>query len=199
MTSEPSGVLGPITVVLADANVLYSRVLRDYLVYAADEGAIAIRWSRAILIEAVEHLQVNNSTFDAEHGRLLIRLLNDAYPHAEVKPTAAARRKVNQLDMPDEDDRHVLAAAVSARAEVLCTNNVKDFPPEAMASVGIELLTADALLSRLVTMHPSRMRDAHLTTVASLIGATDESTIAALRRAKATQTADLMEALLKKS
>ena len=101
--------------------------------------------------------------------------------------------------MPDEDDRHVLAAAVSARAEVLCTNNVKDFPPEAMASVGIELLTADALLSRLVTMHPSRMRDAHLTTVASLIGATDESTIAALRRAKAAQTADLMEALLKMS
>ena len=198
MTSEPSGVLGPITVVLADANVLYSRVLRDYLVYAADEGAIAIRWSRAILIEAVEHLQVNNSTFDAEHGRLLIRLLNDAYPHADVKPTAAARRKVNQLDMPDEDDRHVLAAAVSARAEVLCTNNVKDFPPQAMASVGIELLTADTLLSRLVTMHPARMRDAHRTTVASLTGATDRSTIAALGRAKATQTADLMEALLKK-
>lgn len=198
MTSEPSGVLGPITVVLADANVLYSRVLRDYLVYAADEGAIAIRWSRAILIEAVEHLQVNNSTFDAEHGRLLIRLLNDAYPHAEVKPTAAARRKVNQLDMPDEDDRHVLAAAVSARAGALCTSNVKDFPPQAMASVGIELLTADTLLSRLVTMHPARMRDAHRTTVASLTGATDRSTIAALRRAKATQTADLMEALLKK-
>jgi len=199
VTSEPSGVLGPITVVLADANVLYSRVLRDYLVYAADEGAIAIRWSRAILIEAVEHLQVNNSTFDAEHGRLLIRLLNDAYPHAEVKPTAAARRKVNQLDMPDEDDRHVLAAAVSARAEVLCTSNVKDFPPQAMASVGIELLTADALLSRLVTMYPPRMRDAHRTAVAGLTGATDRSTIAALRRAKAAQTADLMEALLKRT
>lgn len=67
-------------------------------------------------------------------------------------------------------DANVLAAAVSARAEVLCTNNVKDFPPEAMASAGVELLTADALLSRLVTMHPSRMRDAHRTTVASLIG-----------------------------
>lgn len=115
--------------------------------YVADEGVIAIRWSRAILTEAVEHLQANNSTFDDEQADLLIRLLNAAYPHAEVKPTATARRKVNKLDMPDEDDRHVLAAAVSARAEVLCTNNVKDFPPEAMASVGIELLTADALLS----------------------------------------------------
>lgn len=199
MTSEAPEFLGSITVVLADANVLYSRVLRDYLVYAADEGAIAIRWSRAILSEVVEHLRVNNSTFDAEQAALLIRLLNDAYPHAEVKPTAAARRKVNQLDMPDDDDRHVLAAAVSAGADILCTNNIKDFPPEAMDHVRIELLTADALLSRLATLHPSKMLAAHRTTVASLAGATGRSTIAALHRAKATHTADLMEALLEKS
>jgi hypothetical protein len=31
-----------IRVVLADANVLYSRVLRDYLLYAADQEIIAI-------------------------------------------------------------------------------------------------------------------------------------------------------------
>jgi len=199
VTGEAAELLGPTRIVLADANVLYSRVLRDYLVYSADEGAISIRWSRAILIEAVEHLQANNSTFDDEQGDLLIRLLNDAYPEAEIEPTASARRKVKSLDMPDEDDRHVLAAAVTAHADIVCTNNVKDFPPETMASVGIELLTADALLSRLVTMYPSEMLDAHRTTVASLTAATDTSTIAALRRAKATQTADLMEALLKRS
>ncbi|MBK6501891.1 MAG: hypothetical protein IPG03_05850 [Candidatus Microthrix sp.] len=55
-------------------------MLRDYLVYAADRGAISIRWSRAILIEVVKHLQVNNSTFDDKRAGLLIRLLNDAYP-----------------------------------------------------------------------------------------------------------------------
>lgn len=101
--------------------------------------------------------------------------------------------------MPDEDDRHVLAAAVTARADILCTDNVKDFPPAAMASVGIELLTADALLSRLVANHPTKMLAAHRTAVASLPGAADESTLAALRRAKATRTADLMEALLRKA
>lgn len=199
MTGVATELLGPTRIVLADANVLYSRVLRDYLVYAADEGAISIRWSRTILIEAVKQLQANNSTFDDEQGDLLIRLLNDAYPEAEVEPTASARRKVKGLDMPDEDDRHVLGAAVAAHADILCTDNVKDFPPEAMASVRIELLTADALLSRLATMYPSRMRDAHRTAVANLTGATDRSTIAALRRAKAIQTADLMEALLKRT
>ncbi len=197
MTGAGSKVLGPARIVLADANVLYSRVLRDYLVYAADEGVIAISWSRRILTEAMRHLQANNAAFDDEHAALLIRLLNTAYPQAEVTPTAAARRKVDKLDMPDEDDRHVLAAAVTARADILCTNNLKDFPPEAMASVRIELLSADALLSRLVTAHPFEMLAAHRISVARLTGATNTSTIAALRRAGATQTAELMEALLK--
>lgn len=88
MTSEASEVLGPVKIVHADAN--YSRGLRDYLVYAADEGAIAIRWSRAILTEAVEQLQANNSTLDDEQAGLLVRLLNAAFPHAEVRSTAMA-------------------------------------------------------------------------------------------------------------
>lgn len=121
MTGVGTEVLGPTRIVLADANVLYSRVLRDYLVCAADEGVISIRWSRAILIEAVEHLQANNSTFDDEQGDLLIRLVNDAYPGAEVEPTARAKRTVKRLNMPDEDDSHVLAAAVAAHADILCT------------------------------------------------------------------------------
>lgn len=71
---------------------LASRVLRDYLVYAADEGAVALRWSRVILGEVVDHLQTNNSTFDAEQAALLMRLLNAAQPQAEVNPTAAWSR-----------------------------------------------------------------------------------------------------------
>lgn len=61
------------------------------------------------------------------------------------------------------------------------------------------MLSADALLARLVTMHPSKLLAAHRTAVERLTGATDSSTIAALRRAKAIHTADLMEALLEKS
>ena len=90
----------------------------------------------------------------------------------------------------------MLAAAVAAHADILCTDNLKDFPPEAMDAVGIELLNADALLARLVTAHPSKMLAAHRSAVASLTGATDASTVAALRRANATKTADLMVELL---
>lgn len=41
-----------IRVVLADANVLYSRVLRDYLLYAADQEIVAIAWSPQILAKS---------------------------------------------------------------------------------------------------------------------------------------------------
>lgn len=46
-----------ISVVLADANILVSRTLRDYFLYAADNGAIEIRWSPQILAEMSRNLE----------------------------------------------------------------------------------------------------------------------------------------------
>lgn len=58
VTSAEGAKRPPIRVVLADANVLYSRVLRDYLLYAATAELIEIRWSPAILAEVIEHLRL---------------------------------------------------------------------------------------------------------------------------------------------
>ncbi len=99
---------GPKKIVLGDANALYSRVLRDYLVYASDEGAISIRWSAEILDEVVEHLVANRPTFTTESGARLGSLLNAAFPYAQVELTKSAQRRVRRLLLPDEDDRHVL-------------------------------------------------------------------------------------------
>jgi hypothetical protein len=46
------------------------------------------------------------------------------------------------VELPDEDDRHVLAAAVAAEATVLCTSNVKDFPVGVVEALGIEPLAS---------------------------------------------------------
>jgi hypothetical protein len=59
------------------------------------------------------------------------------------------------------------------------------------------VFTPDQLLSRLVTEYEPQMLAAHHTTVALLHGASDESTIRALRRAGAPATADLMDRLLR--
>ena len=68
--TDPVGEVDLIRVVLADANVLYSRVLRDYLLYAADQEIIAITWSEQILAEVIEHLEQNVAGFDLT--RLLV-------------------------------------------------------------------------------------------------------------------------------
>ncbi|NEM91980.1 PIN domain-containing protein [Galbitalea soli] len=185
MTSAEVDERAPIRVVLADANVLYSRVLRDYLLYAATQGLLEIRWSAEILAEVIEHLAENIVGFDAAAGARLVAAMNGAFPAAEVEPDSGAEAAVADLPLPDEDDRHVLAAAVAIGADVLCTDNLKDYPADAMEVVGIRLMSADALLTLLLTEFPDGMLAAHRLAVSRLPGATDESTLVALRRAGA--------------
>lgn len=196
MTSASGDERAPIRVVLADANVLYSRVLRDYLLYAATQGVLEIRWSAAILAEVVEHLAENIAGFDVAAGARLVAAMNGAFPSAEVEPESDAEATVADLPLSDEDDRHVLVAAVAVDADVLCTDNLRDFPADAMVEVGIRLMSADALLTLLVTEFPDGMLAAHRLAVSRLPGATDGSTLAALRRAGASNVAGLMDGLL---
>jgi predicted nucleic acid-binding protein len=128
--SDAVGEADLIRVVLADANVLYSRVLRDYLFYAADQEIIVITWSSQILAEVTEHLEQNVAGFDRGAGERLVRAMNRAFPFAEVEPGEDHWRVLADVALPDEDDRHVLAAALAADATVLCTSNTKDFPAE---------------------------------------------------------------------
>jgi hypothetical protein len=64
-------------------------------------------------------------------------------------------------------DRHVLAAALSAGADLLLTENTSDFPQEWMAAHGIELIDAGTLLRRLTEDSPDALREAHRRGVAS--------------------------------
>ena len=152
-----------ISVVLADANILFSRTLRDYVLYAADEGAIEVHWSREILAEMSRNLR-ENLGFSHDSTSRLERLMNDYIEYALVEVDPGDLAAVDAVEM-DAKDRHVLAAALSADADILLTENTKDFPAQWMAEQGIELLTAGQLLIRLADRFPDKMRAAHEKTV----------------------------------
>lgn len=186
----------PSRLVLGDANVLYSRVLRDYLLYAASRQLIRVYWSADILGEVVQHLTANVAGFTAVSGARLVAAMNDTFPYSQVTPSEKDYRKLKQLTLDDENDRHVLAAAIAAEADVLCTDNIKHFPPDIMAELAIEALTADNLLTLMIEEFGAEMVAVHRIVVTRLPGATDESTIAALHRANAINAANLLAALI---
>lgn len=54
-------------------------------------------------------------------------------------------------------DRHVLAAAIIANAKIIVTDNLKHFPPEALAPYGIEVQHPDVFLTQLFDDDPESM------------------------------------------
>jgi len=61
---------------------------------------------------------------------------------------------IEPLELPDPDDRHVLAAAIRCGASVIVTSNLKDFPAEALSKYGIEAQHPDEFISRLFDLSP---------------------------------------------
>jgi predicted nucleic acid-binding protein len=110
-----------ISVVLADANILFSRTLRDYVLYTADEGAIEVHWSRQILAEMSRNLRENLGLSHDSTSRLE-QLMNDYIEYGLVEVDPGHLATVEAVAM-DPKDRHVLTAALSADADILLTEN----------------------------------------------------------------------------
>ncbi|MDE3212906.1 MAG: hypothetical protein KGM98_06700 [Bacteroidota bacterium] len=54
---------------------------------------------------------------------------------------------------PDEDDRHVLAAAIKTNANIIVTNNLKDYPEDYLQSFGIKAKNADDFLTDIIDLN----------------------------------------------
>jgi hypothetical protein len=67
------------------------------------------------------------------------------------------KHRIDGLALPDPDDRHVLAAAIECEARFIVTYNLKDFPKKSLAPHGIEALTPDAFIARLIESHPDNV------------------------------------------
>ena len=135
--------------VLLDSCVLYPYELRDLLLEAAHEQLYRVHWSGQILEDTVRNLVADGRT-SPEQARRFRTAMDRSFPEAMVEPPAGL---ADQLGC-DPGDRHVLAAGIAAKAEVIVTLNVRHFPSEVLAPLGIEAVTPDQFLCNLLDLDP---------------------------------------------
>lgn len=138
--------------VVLDANVLIPMALCDTLMYAAVERLYRPHWTAQILDEVERNLVLKGFATEESAQRRILKM-TEAQPYAMVIGYKSLVRSMTN----DPKDRHVLAAAVRADAQVIATYNIKDFPAKALAKYDIEAQSPDAFLINLYDMKPNIM------------------------------------------
>lgn len=136
-------------VVILDACVLYPAPLRDFLLRLATTGLFAARWTDEIHDEWIRNLLKSRPELEQPINRTRQRM-NDAVPDCLV---TGYEHLVDGLTLPDQNDRHVLAAAIRCNAQVIVTNNLKDFPKESLAEFEIEAMHPDVFVEHQLDLH----------------------------------------------
>ena len=139
MAFEPS-------VAVFDACILYPFHLRNIVVQAAVDRLVDARWTDQIHDEWVRNVAADAPAIPVERLRAIRRLMNAALPGATV---VGYEDLVPTVSLPDPDDRHVVAAAITAGASVIVTWNLRDFPATALKKYGLRRQTPDAFLAEL--------------------------------------------------
>lgn len=130
-------------VVVYDACVLYPAPLRDFLVRLATTNLFAARWSDEIHDEWIRNVLAKRNDISQAQLERTRDLMNIAVPDCMV---TGHERLIPSLELPDPDDRHVLAAAIVAHAQMIVTFNLRDFPAENLDAFGLEAIHPDRFI-----------------------------------------------------
>ena len=123
------------------------------------------KWSRAVQDEWIRNLLENRPDLKLEQLERTRDLMDRHAPDALV---TGYEGLIDGLQLPDADDRHVLAAAIRGRADVIVTENLKDFPANILAPFGIEAQHPDEFVLNLLDLAPGivcRAADHHRQTL----------------------------------
>ncbi|TDC97309.1 PIN domain-containing protein [Actinomadura sp. 7K507] len=127
-------------VVIYDANALYGNTLRDLLVRIAQASMVQAKWTNQILDEMLGNLAADRPDIAHEKLARLRQLMNSAVRDCLVE---GHEPLIEGLKLPDPNDRHVLAAAIKAGAQVIVTSNLRDFPASDLEVWGLEARSPD--------------------------------------------------------
>jgi hypothetical protein len=111
------------------------------------------------------NLLINRSDLKAEQLDRTVLEMKKAFPDASIEKYESL---INSLQLPDENDRHILAAAIRCRADVIVTLNLKDFPPDYLEPFDLEAQHPDLFVSHLIDLNPEKSVAAFLKQVSFL-------------------------------
>lgn len=136
---------------LLDANILYSAPIRDLFLQLAVSDVFRVKWTTDIhreWINALLRKEPHRDRAALERTRALVdRATRDCLVtgYESIIPT---------LDLPDPDDRHILAAAITGHCDVIVTKNLQDFPKATVNPYRIEVQHPDEFLSNHLKLTP---------------------------------------------
>ena len=113
--------------VILDACVLYPAPLRDLLLSVAANDLYRAHWTQEIHNEWTRNLLLNRPDLSADQLKRTVEMMNQAFPDSLVEDY---EKLIDSVVLPDPQDRHILAAAIKCQANVIVTNNIRDFPRE---------------------------------------------------------------------
>ena len=138
-------------VVLYDACVLFPAPLRDILLRIAVTGIVRARWTERILDECFRNISEQRPDLKPNALTRTRKLMNEAVPDCLVE---GFEDLIDGLQLPDSNDRHVLAAAIRAGAQAIVTFNLRDFPGVQLAPFGVEAIHPDDFVVDLIDLAP---------------------------------------------
>lgn len=138
--------------VILDACVLYPRLLRDVLLSLAHADLYTARWTDKIEEEWTRNLLANHPGSEVQIAHT-IEQMRIAIPDCLVTDYQPL---IDGLKLPDQDDRHILAAAIRGNADAIVSFNIKDFPSDVLGKFDIELQNPDQFILNQIMLHPPR-------------------------------------------
>ena len=134
-----------------DTNVIYPIEIRDLLFWFAYYELYTPKWSKHIFDEWKD-VMIRKGV-DEDEANKRINKAQLAFPEALVTNYESL---IEGLTLPDLKDRHVLAAAIKTNANVIVTNNSKDFPEEYIAGFGLKVKGVDDFITDIIDINQDK-------------------------------------------
>lgn len=130
--------------VVYDACVLYPAPLRDLLIQLATANLFRAKWTTEIHEEWINALLRDRQDIPREKLERTRDLMDTAVLDCLV---VGYEHLTKAVELPDKADRHVVAAAIHARADAIVTFNLKHFPTAALAPHNLEAIHPDEFVN----------------------------------------------------